>query len=312
MLDQTLLDLQQPYLVACSGGQDSVALVHLLYTEGFQKLELIHINHQLRGEESSADAAFVGELAASFSLPFHLAQVDVTALAKNEQLSIETAARQARHHFFAETAQKTGIDTILLAHHADDQAETCLFNLLRGSASLRGMRKSNTITVSETTFTLLRPLLSTRRKELTNYLTAHGYPHREDSSNATLDYTRNRIRNQALPLLNEILDRDVTPSLLRALAAAQTQTKIVDDYLENLQLLDPQGRIHLPTLRELSQETQGAAIAKYLKAQKVGNISQEMISQVLALLNTEGPSVLNLPGNRFIRRRQGRLFIDEN
>ena len=130
-------------LVGISGGIDSTALLHALVAGGRRrKLTLLHLNHTLRGSASTADAAFVKRLASRLGLPLMTARADVAALAREQKLSIETAARQARYSFFAKAARQTRCHTLILAHHADDQAETFLFNLLRGGGSGLGARPS--------------------------------------------------------------------------------------------------------------------------------------------------------------------------
>ncbi|MGE9266674.1 MAG: tRNA lysidine(34) synthetase TilS, partial [Verrucomicrobiales bacterium] len=133
------LDPARTYLLGLSGGRDSVALLHLLHQQGFAKIIPCHLNHQLRGAEAEKDAHFVAELCQSLAYPLESASCDVAARAESKKNSLETAARSARRQFFARCAEKFACPRLLLAHHADDQAETLLFNLLRGSASLRGM-----------------------------------------------------------------------------------------------------------------------------------------------------------------------------
>src|SRR5947207_1733236 len=126
------------YLIGVSGGRDSVALLHWLINLGYNKLIVCHLNHQLRGQSSDADARFVEKLAAKYQADFELASADVRALAKKKKMSIETAARDARYAFFAKAVQRHRCHTIFLAHHADDLVETFLFNLIRG-AGLTGL-----------------------------------------------------------------------------------------------------------------------------------------------------------------------------
>ncbi|MDP0491169.1 MAG: tRNA lysidine(34) synthetase TilS [Verrucomicrobiota bacterium JB023] len=309
MLDAGLLHPDQDYLLGLSGGRDSVALLHLLCEAGIQRLHLVHLNHQLRGEESEGDARFVRELATHYGLPFTVAREKVTTLAEERAISLETAARQARHQLFARVAVETGRSQILLAHHAEDQAETLLFNLLRGSAGLKGMTSTQPLTIDGKTLLLLRPLLQVRRKELTRYLTERNLAWREDRSNASSDFTRNRLRNEALPLLTDILGRDIIPPLLRAHEDSQEKEDTLNDLLDAFRLLDPQGRIHLPTFRLLPRPLQKKALFQFLSKNGIPELSSDLISRSLTLLDPNGPAKINLPGDRFIQRREGRLFL---
>lgn len=298
----TWLSPDQCYLLGLSGGRDSIALYHWLLAHHFENLTCCHLNHGLRGEESDGDEAFLRDLLG----PALLTQkCDVAALARRTKLSLETAAREARHRFFEDCAEKTGIDRILLAHHADDQAETILFNLLRGSAGAKGMLPSHEIG----SLTFLRPLLEVRRSEIEAYLAKEGLAFREDSSNADPFAARNRLRHEALPLLADILDRDPAPSLLRAHQHTRDLEDIADSILSSLKLLDPQGRLHLPTFRELSRPLQKKALHRFLQDHDIGNLSTDLIEQGLDLSNPQAPPSLNLPGGLRLRRKEARLFL---
>ncbi|MGJ8698023.1 MAG: tRNA lysidine(34) synthetase TilS [Verrucomicrobiaceae bacterium] len=299
------LDPDQRYLLGISGGRDSVCLLHLLHQSGFQNLTLCHLNHGLRGPGSDADQLFVQQLATSLNLPLLTEKADLST----STLSLETAARDARHHFFRKCAQKTGTHNILLAHHADDQAETILFRLLRGSAGLTGIREQQTIDVSGTPLTLLRPLLHFRRSQITAFLKKQAIPFREDPTNAEPLATRNRLRNEALPLLADIMGRDPSPALIRASEYAQEAETHLTQSLDSLNPIDPQGRIHLPTLRQLSPFLQKRTLHHFLKEAKIPDLSADLMERLLPLLDPHGPPSQNLPGGLRLRRKESRLFI---
>ena len=123
------------YLIGVSGGRDSVALVHWLVNLGYKKLIVCHLNHQLRGRSSLADARFVEKIARNYRAEFELESANVRAFATKQKMSIETAARESRYKFFAESRKRRRCHTIFLAHHADDLVETFLINLFRGAGS---------------------------------------------------------------------------------------------------------------------------------------------------------------------------------
>ena len=218
-------------IVAVSGGADSVALVRALNElrtsadEG--RLVVAHFNHKLRGAESDADATFIDALADELGLQCvtGAAAADLSAGGSGE--GIEGAARRARYDFLAGAAAELGARYVATAHTADDQVETVLFNLLRGTglAGLAGIPRARRL--SDAT-TAIRPLLDVSRAEVLEYLASHGQPYREDSSNRLEDYTRNRIRLQLLPLLERDYNPRVRESVLR-LAQIAGQA---DDFLE--------------------------------------------------------------------------------
>lgn len=303
------LSPDQKYLLGISGGRDSVYLLHWLLDRGVKNIILCHLNHQLRGEESQGDADFVKSFAAELNLPVIIDSLDVSQLATDQKLSLETAARDARHLFFLRCAREHGTSKILLAHHADDQAETILFRLLRGSAGAKGIRERQTIRIDSEKLTLLRPLLDTRRSAISLHLKTREIEFREDSSNAEPFATRNRLRNEALPLLDEIMGRDPTEALIRAARRTSDLEKIATNALNSLTLLDPQGRIHLPTLREISPAMQRFALRDFLKKNAIHELSEELIEKAIALTEANSPPSLNLPGGLRLRRKESRLFI---
>jgi tRNA(Ile)-lysidine synthase len=295
------------FLVAVSGGADSLALLHLLVAEGFQDLVVCHLDHGLRGAESLGDAEFVQQLATRLGLICELGRADVLAEMAKSSESLETAARRARHEFFAECAGKFSCKRVLLAHHADDQAETVLWNLLRGSYGLKGMREVQRGVMD---LELIRPLLTVRRAELVAYLTSHGHAWREDASNAQPIAIRNRLRHEALPLLAEISGRDVTLALNRGAELTQERTELEAWALEQAKVRDPQGRLHLPVLRTLPVVLQRVALREFLREHGILAVDRDLLERGLALMDLKGPVVVNLPGGGRLRRSEQRLWLE--
>ncbi|AEG13854.1 tRNA(Ile)-lysidine synthase [Desulfofundulus kuznetsovii DSM 6115] len=212
-------------LVGVSGGPDSVALLHLLWRmkEELQiSLAVAHLNHMFRGEEARADARLVEGLAKSLGLPVHVEEFDVPAYRERTGLSAQDAARRVRYRFFEEVARRTGASRVALGHHADDQAETILFNFLRGTglAGLKG--------IPPVRGKYIRPLLDIRRREIEDYCREHSLPVREDASNKKTIYTRNRIRLELIPRL----EADYNPRLVDALVHLGHICREENDYLE--------------------------------------------------------------------------------
>ncbi len=198
-------------VVGLSGGADSIALLDILSRLQGYNLHLIatHLNHCLRGAESDADQEFCRLLAGQYAIPFEVRRIDIKKMAEDQRLNLEDAGRRARIAFFDEIRAKYGAAAVALAHHADDQAETLLMRLLRGSGmtGLSGMAYRNDRGY-------IRPLLDITRVEIEQYLRSYGIEWREDASNSDTVYLRNRIRHQLLPLLEEY-----NPAIRAGLAA---------------------------------------------------------------------------------------------
>lgn len=193
-------------LVGVSGGADSVALLHVLYRL-YPDLIAVHLNHCIRGADADADEQFVKDLCAGLGVECVSRKVDVPSLAEANGISLEMAARDARHDFFrtviSDLCPQTSV--LCLAHHADDQLETFFLRAARGTgpAGLGGMRPSQQLD----TLTLCRPLLGVRRAEIVRWLEEEGIAWREDASNADAAIPRNRVRHQILPVLGDLNER---------------------------------------------------------------------------------------------------------
>ncbi len=299
------------WLVGVSGGADSVALLHLMVEAGFRDLVVCHVDHRLRGRASTEDARFVSRLAGRLGLECEVGRVDVAARMRERGESLETAARGARHGFFAECAVRRRCRRVVLAHHADDQAETVLWNLLRGSHGLKGMREEQEMAVGGgVKLRLVRPLLGVRHADLVKWLVERGLKWREDASNAEPVGVRNRLRNEVFPLLAEVSGRDAVAAFVRAAADAAERDAGEEEELGRANVRDPQGRLHVGALRGLPPGLQRAALREYLKEHGIGEIDRGLLGRAVELMDVANPAVVNLPGGRRLRRREGRLWID--
>ncbi len=223
--EQQLLRPGERVAVACSGGADSVALLHILAElreELGVVLSVAHFHHQIRGAEADSDQRFVEELAAKLKVNFDFGSGNAPQHAARSKLSLETAARELRHQWFAELIKQDKADKIATAHTLDDQAETVLMRILRGT----GARGLAGIGAAHKANHLVRPLLSTSRLEVEAYLKTKGQCWREDSSNLDLGHTRNRIRHTLLPLL----ERDFNPAIRQTLADLAEVAQAENDY----------------------------------------------------------------------------------
>ncbi len=218
-------------LLAVSGGIDSMVMADLFLNSRFGfRISLAHCNFHLRGEESDTDESFVRAWAEAKGIPFHKIDFDTLGYAASNGISVEMAARELRYEWFASLAEEEGFEAVAVAHNANDNAETLLLNLLRGTGlkGICGMRESSTLPGSPVS--LIRPLLGFSRDEIKGYALANGLKWREDSTNADSSYKRNLIRNEVFPLFEK-----VNPSFLETLSSdmrhfSQVQA-IADDYL---------------------------------------------------------------------------------
>ena len=301
------------YLVGISGGRDSVALLDGLLAAGFARLVVGHLDHGLRGRASAGDARFVARLAEARGLSLEAGQADVRALAKSAGCSLETAAREARYRFFAAAAGRRRCRTVFLAHHADDQVETFLFNLLRGAgpAGLAGMALDSERRVGRRTLRVVRPLLGVWRAEIDAYLAARGLAWREDATNADPAHaTRNALRHEALPLLERVMGRDVRRALWRAADILGAEEAWLAETLAADGPLAAEPAVS--SLAAWPVARQRRLLRAWLAARGVAGVGYEEVERVRALLDVAagGPAKVNLPGGRHARRRGGKLFVE--
>lgn len=288
-----------PWGVAVSGGADSVALLYLLNRRSDLRLTVIHLDHETRQGQSTRDAEFVATMAGELSLPL----VRSTRSAVGPRLSDPPANPQAlyralRHELYRQAVEEHGLYGVLLGHHADDQTETVLMRLLRG-AGIEGLCGIPRETVLGG-IRILRPLLSVRRQLLREYLRAHGIPWREDASNASPHYQRNRVRilldghpELAVPLL------EVAEAFARLSAWLDQETPrlIPSPMVRNLRDLDPLVQLHALRTWLLDQGIPGDEISLAL----LGRI-REMVE------DSASPPAIAAPGGVEVRRRGGRLM----
>jgi tRNA(Ile)-lysidine synthase len=269
ILRQELIQAGDRVGVAVSGGADSVALLRLLLElrkELGIVLSVVHLNHQLRGEESHGDEEFVKALALEYKLEFHGQRAVVKAHAQSKQMSLEAAGRELRYSYFHRLLNENCVDRIATAHTLDDQAETILLRLVRGTGT-RGLAgiypKLNILAASLPSRTagaafIVRPLLNTSKKDLEAYLEEIAQEWRDDSSNLDPRFSRNRVRSGILPWLEENLNPSVRNTLAEAAEVARAEEEYwesqVQDLLPRVSIQDSNRlatQLGLPALREL-------------------------------------------------------------
>jgi tRNA(Ile)-lysidine synthase len=219
-------------LLAVSGGQDSVALLMAVNSikrrvSGRGQVFVGHLNHGMRGEEADADQAWLEDVCCRLELPFEVGRTDVAALAAEQRDGWEAAARTARYDFLSQTAERVGARWVATGHTRDDQVETVVHRLMRGTglAGLAGMRVTRPLSA---TVTLVRPILGVSRKDVLAYLGAIGQDYRVDATNADVRFDRNRLRHQMLPLLRAESTGDFDDAILRLAEQAAESQAVID------------------------------------------------------------------------------------
>src|SRR5437763_2356731 len=297
------------YLIGVSGGRDSVVLLDALVDLDYRKLIVCHFDHQLRGRSSRADARFVQKLAAKYHVDCELGSANVPTEAKKKKMSIETAAREARYSFFAKVAKRRRCDTIFLAHHADDLVETFLINLFRGAGltGLAAMREVSMRRIEDVDLTIVRPLLGVWRDEIDRYVRQHRLKFREDASNKNLAPLRNRFRRRVIPYLEKTLGRKIRPGILRAATIAAEEEAWIDSMAKHPDAKNR--RLSVEKLRSLPTALQRRVIMAWLRGQSIADVGFNVIERVRSLLDPKIAKI-NLPGDRHVRRRGGRIFVE--
>jgi tRNA(Ile)-lysidine synthase len=298
-----LVSSQDKLLVAVSGGQDSVCLLHILVKlreELDIRLHVAHLNHQLRGAEAEADARYVSELAHQLGIPATIEQRDVKSYQAQQRLSLEEAAREVRYAFLAQVARSIGADRVAVGHTVDDHIETILMHLIRGTGTrgLCGLQPKQI----RNSLTIVRPLLPVSRQETADYCHHYQLAPRVDASNLSLSPLRNRIRLQLLPLLQSY-NPGVAEALLRTARIASDDLTFLDKQVgqlwgevaqekENTIILDKERFLRLPSA--LKRHLLRASIEKLLGNLK--DIEARHIEEIIDALAKPAGKRLNLPG----------------
>jgi len=220
-----MLSAGDKVVIALSGGPDSVALLHVLFSlqqELNISLYALHVNHMLRNEESEGDEAYVAGLCSQLGIPLKICRIDVGSVAREKGLSLEEAGREIRYCELYKHADDIGANRIAVAHNRNDQAETVLMNIIRGTG-LKGLAGIDYIRGK-----IIRPLLGIDRKEIEEYCSENGLIPRIDSTNLRNDFTRNKIRLDLIPFINKSFNTDITESVFRMSELARTD----NDFLE--------------------------------------------------------------------------------
>jgi tRNA(Ile)-lysidine synthase len=304
--EQHLISPGQKLVVAVSGGPDSVCLLHVLLSlreELDIKLHVAHLDHQLRGSESEADARYVAGLAQQLGIPATIERSDVKSYRSRKHGSLEEAAREVRYAFLSRVARSVGASTVAVGHTLDDHIETILLHLIRGTGTrgLRGLAPGNRWQMGGDSINVIRPLLPVSRDETNRYCQQHRITTRLDTSNLSLDLLRNRVRHRLLPLLGEYNPR-IADALLRTARIVADDIAVLDSEVSRLlpdiarkqngiYILDRKRFDSLPAalkrnlLRALLEELRGS----------LKDIEQRHIEEIMDVLEKPAGKRLTLP-----------------
>ena len=312
-------------VVAVSGGPDSLALLyalHRLRDELGLALHVAHLDHRLRGQDSAADAEFVAQTCAKLGIDYTVEDVDVLAFRREHRMSLEEAAREVRYRFLANVAEQVGAEAVVLGHTSDDQVETVLMNVIRGSGlrGLRGMRPVSKQRIAGSDLTLFRPLLNLPKQDTIAYCEALHLTPRADESNRSMEMTRNRVRLELLPLL-----RDMNPAFgdaaLRlsrnAVDALAVVDKAVDEAWSDAVTEEGESiRIDRERFFELDAALRSHLVIRALSHVKGDTQGIERIhvdDAVNAVIESSG-SQLHLPGGLrlIVEQRSAHLYAEDD
>ncbi|MDQ3009852.1 MAG: tRNA lysidine(34) synthetase TilS [Acidobacteriota bacterium] len=302
-------------LVAVSGGADSVSLLDAL--ERLNKcgklparILIAHLNHQLRGEESDEDEAFVIQLARQNNLEYFVEHSPVAEIMRNEKANLEATARRLRYEFLARAAQACSASFVLTAHTQDDQAETILMRLLRGSGAegLRGIRPIRQLGQS---VELVRPMLTVTRAEVIEHCERYHLKFRTDSSNTLPDFTRNRIRQELLPLMKSFNPRSDEALTRMADLLAEDHDVLHQIALNVLTKARKETGLSAKTLREQVPAIRRRVLRLWLEEergglQRIEAVHVKAIEQLI--LRNHGGRVIELPGDWRVLLKSGILI----
>ena len=318
-LDSLLTANDSGILVALSGGADSTAL--LLVCQQYAqsngiKLAVAHLNHNLTSVADDTEA-WVAELCRSLSIELFTKSADVAAYARTQRLSTEAAGRELRYRFLAEVAKRLNGYVVVTGHTRDDQAETVIMHILRGSGlqGLRGISKRSQINVSGVPLTVVRPLLEATHTNCIEICQALKVEYREDPSNALPDFTRNRIRNELLPLMESITPR-ATDAIIRLVSNVGDDLNLLDHLLEesgfevkvcshNVLSFD---RTLFNQLESALRKRALFTAWRLLGAER-GYLTQEQVGKMLALAEGASGKLLTLPNRVLFRTTYRRVLL---
>lgn len=316
--DKLFLEEEKSILVGVSGGVDSTCLFDALYNLSTVlpiRLAAAHFNHKLRGKASDGDADFARNLARDYGVKFYESEGDVLAFSEANGASVETAARILRYRFLERIAKSADFDFVATAHTKDDLAETFFINLFRGSG-LTGLRGIPAIRAISKKIKIIRPMIDVRKSEIESYAKARNLTFREDSSNASLVYTRNRIRKDLIPKI----EKEYSPAIIETVARTARFIAEADAFVEAKVKAAIPSIIERKTKERLSIKVgllktyndfmKGEILQSILKSNfNVGQISLDYVERLISLADSETGATVFLPNSLIALKDRAFLIL---
>lgn len=327
--ENNLLSLGDGVVAGVSGGADSMCLLSILLSlqkEYRLQIRVVHINHGIRGESADADEQFVADFCRAHDVPFEAVKTDIPAMAEELGLTEEEAGRNFRYREFVRVAKERGYGKIAVAHNRDDNSETVLFNMFRGSG-ISGIRGIAPKRETDEKITIIRPLLNTSRKDIEKYLERNHTDYRTDETNLTEDYSRNRIRNVILPLVGQSINSRASEHISELAAqasdieelverlTAEEQKKLVacnrliyEGIAEHIESI----RIDIDGLMGLDKVIRNGLVRNLITeiAGSKKDIESTHVTKAVKLINNAVGKRVNLPYNIIVRRDYAHLVIE--
>ena len=304
-------------LVALSGGPDSVCLLHILYRikDKFNlKLGAIHINHMLRGEEADKDENYIIDLCEQMGIKHYVKRINIEYIAKETNVSLETAGRNERYKAFEEIKIKDKYNKIAVAHNANDQAETILMRIMRGTGleGLTGIKPQREGGI-------IRPILCLNRQEIEDYCEYNGLNPRIDASNYDRHYSRNRVRLDILPYMRDNFNKDIIDTLNRMTLLLQKDNEFIEEYSKKCyNMYCKKHNNKLEILKELFEKEMESIITRVVIiafkeiSKSYQNFEMKHIYEIVNLAFRETGKKINLTNNIICENLYGNIVLSKN
>ena len=304
-------------LVALSGGPDSVCLLHMLYRikDKFNlKLGAIHINHMLRGEEADKDENYIIDLCEQMGIKHYVKIINIEYIAKETNVSLETAGRNERYKAFEEIKIKDKYNKIAVAHNANDQAETILMRIMRGTGleGLTGIKPQREGGI-------IRPILCLNRQEIEDYCEYNGLNPRIDASNYDRHYSRNRVRLDILPYMRDNFNKDIIDTLNRMTLLLQKDNEFIEEYSQKCyNIYCKKHNNKLEILKELFEKEMESIITRVVIiafkeiSKSYQNFEMKHIYEIVNLASRETGKKINLTNNIICENLYGNIVLSKN
>jgi len=309
--ENKLIQAGDNILLALSGGPDSVFLLHMLskYLRKFKiRIGTAHLNHSLRGESSEEDELFCKELSHQLDVQYFSKKLDIKKLSRERKKSIEETARDERYLFFSEIAQVSQFNKIATAHNLNDNSETVLLNLIKGTG-LRGISG-----IPLTRGKIIRPILNISKEEILNYLDINKIPYRTDTTNESEIYERNFIRHKLLPLVRQSLNPSVDNSIFNSSRVFSSELEILNDYVKSVSAVLVRTEedivvIDLAKLNAYNQSVIGELLREVIRNYFSQDIEYNDFRKVKDLISNQVGKRIFLSGKLFAYKDRDKLYI---